>query len=165
MRPSSTRMRELAEEFKNSHSCRFSLMLLLMVGLTVIGLTRIMAVNEEMEEIRRVNYVKTTLVSEMRSTARDHAISLHRLALLTDPFEWDEELVEFGRIAARFIQAREKLLELGLDQEEKDLLAQSLELVKKSEQLQATVVLSFQQGKLAEAHHFLLKEVIPLRNG
>lgn len=139
----------------------FSLVLLLMVGLTVIGLTRIMAVNGKMEEIRRVNSAKTSLISDMRAAARDRAISLHRLALLTDPFEWDEELVEFGRIAARFIQAREKLVALGLGQEEKNLLAQSLELAKHGEQLQAMVVLSFQQGNIAEAQRSLLKEVIP----
>ncbi|MBZ0093787.1 MAG: EAL domain-containing protein [Sulfuricella sp.] len=139
----------------------FGLVLLLMVGLTAVGLTRIMAVNGKMEELRRVNSAKTALVSDMRAAARDRAISLHRLALLTDPFEWDEELVEFGRIAARFIQAREKMVALGLSQEEKDLLAQSLELAKRGEQLQAMVVLSFQRGNLAEARRSLLKEVIP----
>lgn len=139
----------------------FGLVLLLMVGLTVVGLTRIMAVNGKMEEIRRINSAKTTLVLEMRSAATDRAISLHRLALLTDPFEWDEELVEFGRSASRFIQARGKLLALGLGPEEKDLLAQALELAKSGEQLQTMVIQSFQQGSIAEAHRSLLKEVIP----
>ena len=104
---------------------------------------------------------RSALVFEMVTAARERAISLHRLALLTDPFEWDEELLHFGRLAANFIQARDKLVALGLNPEEKRVLAQSLELAKHGEQLQAKVVELFQQGNVAEAKRFLLKEVIP----
>lgn len=139
----------------------FGMVLLLMVGFITIGLTHIMSLNEKMATMRSINYSKATLISEMSSSARDRAISLHRLALLTDPFEWDEERLEFGSLAARFIQARDKLVALGLSQDEKDQLAQSLELAKRGERLQQMALESFQQSNIAEAHRFLLKEVIP----
>lgn len=139
----------------------FGMVLLLMVGVITIGLTHIMSLNEKMATMRSINYAKASLISEMSSSARDRAISLHRLALLTDPFEWDEEQLEFGRLAARFIQARDKLVTLGLSQDEKEQLAQSLELAKRGERLQQMALESFQQSDTAEAHRFLLKEVIP----
>jgi len=139
----------------------FGMVLLVMVGVITIGLTHIMSLNEKMATMRSINYAKASLISEMSSSARDRAISLHRLALLTDPFEWDEEQLEFGRLAARFIQARDKLVALGLSQDEKEQLAQSLELAKRGEQLQQMALESFQQSNTAEAHRFLLKEVIP----
>lgn len=139
----------------------FGLVLLLMAGLTAIGLTRVTALHERMEVISEEHDAKIGLVFEMVTAARERAISLHRLALLTDPFEWDEEMLHFSRWAANFIQARDKLVALGLNPEGKRVLSQSLELAKQGEMLQTKVVGLFQQGNVAEAQRFLLNEVIP----
>lgn len=139
----------------------FGLVLLLMAGLTAIGLTRITALHERMEVLSEEHDAKIGLVFEMVTAARERAISLHRLALLADPFEWDEEMLHFGRLAANFIQARDKLVALGLNPEEKRVLSQSLELAKHGERLQVKVAGLFQQGNVAEAKRFLLNEVIP----
>jgi len=139
----------------------FGLVLLLMAGLTAIGLTRVTALHERMEVLSEEHDAKIDLVFKMVTAARERAISLHRLALLTDPFEWDEEILYFGRQAANFILARDKLVALGLNPEEKRVLSQSLELARKGEMLQAKVVGLFQQGNVAEARRFLLNEVIP----
>ncbi len=139
----------------------FGLVLLLMAGLTAIGLTRVTALHERMEILSEEHDAKIGLVFEMVSAARERAISLHRLALLTDPFERDEEILHFSRGAANFIRARDKLVELGLNPEEKRVLSQSLELARHGEQLQVKVVGLFQQGDIVEAKHFLLNEVIP----
>jgi diguanylate cyclase (GGDEF)-like protein/PAS domain S-box-containing protein len=142
----------------------FGLVLLLMAGLTAIGLTRVTALHERMEILSEEHDAKIGLVFEMVTAARERAISLHRLALLTDPFEWDEELLHFGRLAANFIQARDTLVALGLNPEEKRVLTQSLELAKHGEQLQVKVAELFQQGNFSEAKRFLLNEVIPTQS-
>lgn len=139
----------------------FGLVLLLMAGLTAIGLTRVTALHERMEVLSEEHDAKIDLVFKMVTAARERAISLHRLALLTDPFERDEEILYFGRQAANFILARDKLVALGLNPEEKRVLSQSLELARQGEMLQAKVVGLFQQGNVAEARRFLLNEVIP----
>lgn len=139
----------------------FGLVLLLMAGLTAIGLTRVTALHERMVVLSEEHDAKIGLVFEMVTAARERAISLHRLVLLTDPFEWDEEMLHFSRLAANFIQARDKLVALGLNPEEKRVLSQSLELAKHGERLQAKVVGLFQQGNLAKAKRFLLNEVFP----
>lgn len=139
----------------------FGLVLLLMAGLTAIGMTRVTALHERMEVLSEEHDAKIGLVFEMVTAGRERAISLHRLALLTDPFKWDEEMLHFGRLAANFIQARDKLVALGLNPEEKRVLSQSLELAKHGERLQVKVAGLFQQGNVAEAKRFLLNEVIP----
>jgi diguanylate cyclase (GGDEF)-like protein/PAS domain S-box-containing protein len=139
----------------------FGLVLVLMTGLTAIGLTRVTALHERMEVLSEEHDAKIGLVFAMVTAARERAVSLHRLALLTDPFEWDEEMLDFSRWAANFIQARDKLVALGLNPEEKRVLSQSLELARHGERLQAKVAGLFQQGNVAEAKRFLLNEVIP----
>lgn len=139
----------------------FGLVLLLMAGLTAIGLTRVTALHERMEVLSEEHDAKIGLVFEMVTAARERAISLHRLALLTDPFERDEEVQNFSSLAANFIRARDKLASLSLNPEENRVLSESLELARHGEELQAKVVELFQQGNVAEAKRFLLNEVIP----
>lgn len=139
----------------------FGAVLLLMAVLTAIGLTRIVTLHEQMEALSEEHDVKIGLAFEMVTAARERAISLHRLALLTDPFQWDEELLSFGGRAADFIRARDKLVALGLNPDERQALEKSLERAKRGEMLQANVVALFQEGKVAEAHRGLLSEVIP----
>ncbi|MDP2878428.1 MAG: EAL domain-containing protein [Sulfuricella sp.] len=141
----------------------FGLVLLLMAGLTAIGLTRVTALHERMDVISEEHDAKIGLVFEMVTAARERAVSLHRLALLTDPFERDEEVLHFGRLAANFIRARDKLVALGLNPEEKRILSQSLELARHGEEMQARVVELFQQGNVAKAQRFLLNEVVPVQ--
>ena len=142
----------------------FGLVLLFMAGLTAIGLTRIAVMNARMESLRQEHYSKIELVAEMVSAARERAISLHRIALITDPFEWDEEMIQFGRSAASFISARERLVAIGLSQPERLSLAKALQLAKQGEQRQAKVVDLFEQGQLQKARHYLLTEVIPAQS-
>lgn len=139
----------------------FGLVLLLMAGLTAIGLTRVTALHERMEVLSEEHDAKISLVFEMVTAARERAISLHRLALLADPFERDEEMLRFGRWAANFIRARDKLVALSLNPDEKLILSQSLELARHGEGMQARVAELFQQGNVAEARRFLLDKVAP----
>jgi diguanylate cyclase (GGDEF)-like protein/PAS domain S-box-containing protein len=139
----------------------FGLVLLFMAVLTSIGLTRITALHERMGALSKEHDARIRQIFEMVTAARERAISLHRLALLTDPFERDEEMQHFGRRAANFIRARDKLLELGLNPEGKHVLSQALELARHGEEMQARVVGLFQQGHVAESRRFLLNKVIP----
>ncbi len=141
----------------------FGLVLLLMTALTTVGLTRITSLHERVDAVREMHDAKIKQVSAMVTAARERAISLHRLALLTDPFELDEEQLLFGRYAVDFIRARDGLLALGLNREEKSVLDRALDGAKRGEQWQLKVTELFQQGDGhdAEAHQLLLKEVIP----
>ena len=73
--------------FRHSHtiSIGFVLVLILMAAITVIGLTRMAAINERMNVIVSQHNVKTDLVGSMRNAARERSISLYRMALMTDP--------------------------------------------------------------------------------
>lgn len=141
----------------------FGLVLLLMAGLTTISLTRVTALHERMELISEEHDAKIGLVFEMVTAARERAISLHRLALLTDPFERDEEMLHFSRLAANFIRARDKLVILGMNPDEKRVLSQSLELARHGEEMQTRVAELLQQGNVAEARRFLLNKVTPIQ--
>ncbi|MDD5241604.1 MAG: EAL domain-containing protein [Sulfuricella sp.] len=142
-------------------SAGFGLVLLLMAGLIVIGLTRIMALHERMELSSRQRDAKIVLVFEMGKAVRERAISLHRMALLTDPFERDDETSLLSQQAANFIQARGNLVATGFNSEETRIFTQLLELARRGEALQIKVVELFEEGNVVRARHLLLNEVIP----
>lgn len=141
----------------------FGLVLLLMAGLIFVGLTRIMVLHERMEQSNRLYDFKIALVSEMEQAVRERAVSLHRMALLTDAFERDDEISQRSQQAANFIHARDRLVASGLSPEETRVFTRLLELAKHGEALQVKVVELFEVDNAAKAKQLLLNDVLPVQ--
>jgi diguanylate cyclase (GGDEF)-like protein/PAS domain S-box-containing protein len=139
----------------------FGLVLVLMAILTFTGLTQMAVMHERMEEVVREYDGKIAAVSVMRNAARERAIALHRMAIMKDPFDRDEELSRFRAFAGEFIQARDKLRSMKLTPAERDALARSLELARAGEESQEAVAELIVAGHLSEANRLLLNRVIP----
>ena len=69
----------------------FTLIVLLMISLTLVGLLRIAEINRHMEKIVTNNNVKTDLVHTMKDSLRERTIITHLVSLLKDPFAQNEE--------------------------------------------------------------------------
>jgi len=100
----------------------FTVPLLLIVLLIIVGLNSMEKIQAHMKNIVEDNNVKTTLVTEMRYAARERTIILYRVIMLTDPFEKDEEFLRFNHLGARFANARIKLMQMSLSPLEKIIL-------------------------------------------
>ena len=72
------------------------------------------ALNEVADE-----QLKTRLISVMRNVAYQRAIVLHRMSLIDNPFDRDDESLKFRKLASEFIGARTKMFSIPLLEKEK----------------------------------------------
>lgn len=109
-------------DMKLSVGSGFALILILMVTLTIAGLSQMAAINSRLERIVTQNNVKTELATEMRDALRERSVSMHAAVILRDEFDKDEELLNFYAHGTRFIVARDKFLAIASSAEEKRLV-------------------------------------------
>ena len=101
----------------------FALILSLMVGITLLGLNQMEAINNRLVTIVTVNDYKTELASIMRDALLDRIITMHSLVLDSAPFEQNNELYDFHNYGSRFSESLQALSLTQLSSEEKDILA------------------------------------------
>lgn len=100
----------------------FALVLILMMALTIAGLSQMAAINARLERIVTQNNVKTELATEMRDALRERVVSMHAVVILRDEFDKDAELLNFYAHGTRFIVARDKFLAIASTEDEKRLV-------------------------------------------
>ncbi len=155
-------MKELAPE--TSLSMRlglgFALILLLMASLGVLGLERIADVNRRLDRIVYENNVKVELAHIMKDALRERAVIMHTISLLRDPFEQNEEFLEFNDHGVTFTAARSKLEGMALNAEEKAILGRMRTLTVKTQPLVVEAVDKALAGNIDEARELIRKEII-----
>lgn len=97
----------------------FAIALALVVLMTSIGLTHMAQIHADLRRIVQVNNVKTELAHAMEFALRDRAVSMHTIAVMEDPFDKENELQRFYERGMDYIRAREALLKMGLNPQEK----------------------------------------------
>jgi len=142
----------------------FGLVLALMIALAVIGLTRMEAINRRMEVIAQERNVKTELVTNLRTLARERALTVLAISLMDDPFERDVALLRFRELAADFIKARDELRAMKLNPFETATLDESARLTRASTQMLEEVVDLIGDGRMAQAQQLLVNQAIPMQN-
>ena len=121
----------------------FVFVLGLMVALGAIGLRHVMDANQRLRDIAQNNNVKTKLATAMHNALRERVLSMHALAIMTDPFERDAEILRFNAQGNLYIQARDRLENMATSDEERRILANILELTREAQpQVQEVVEMS-----------------------
>ena len=154
----------LPHHTKFTISLGFILILSMLVALAVIGLTRMSAIQARMDSIVNQQNVKTELVVTMHNAARERSITLHRMALMADPFDRDTEYLYFRQMAWDFLQARNALEEMPLSRVENEALKTALMLTGAATRIQEEVYVLITEEKFAEANRQLLVEALPAQN-
>ena len=142
----------------------FGLALILMLLVVAVGLTRMEKIDERLETIVTVNMVKSSLINEMRTDARDTAIAARDCLLLPDMAQKQEQAQRIKRNRVKFKTALQKLEPLVTSSQGKKLLAnldmaknanaplvnQTVQLCLAGKTQQAFVILT-QQAKATQA--------------
>lgn len=144
-------------------SSAFTIMLVLMVAVIAVGLSRLYLIEQSLRKVIMEHDVKMDLVWDMRHSARERAMILHRLVLTQDPFEQDELVQLFHSTAQIFIRARDKLLVLPLSAEERTSINHALQLARQGGTAQDEVVQSVLQGDHKKATELLLTKVTSIQ--
>ncbi len=138
----------------------FSLIVLLMVTLTGVGLLRITQLNRHMEQIVTNNNVKTDLVHTMKDALRERTIITHLISLLKDPFEQNEEYLNFSDQGAAFSAARAALEGMPQSVEEKAILTRMRAMTVKTQPFVVQAVDLAMRGQTVAARRLIETEIV-----
>ena len=111
----------------------FMVVLALMFSLAAISLLQMQSINASMEKLVEVTNVKTAAANDMRDAIRLRADSLKTMQLTEDIFDRDAEHQQFINHAGKYRVAREKLVNLGLDEKEAAINSQLQQLTMASQ--------------------------------
>lgn len=111
----------------------FMLTIALMLALTGIGVDHMRRAEARLKNIVEKNNVKTEMAQIMLQALRERSLSMHSIALLTDPFLKDDESQRFSAWGAAYVRAREVLARLAVSAEEKQVLAKITRLTSETQ--------------------------------
>jgi len=100
----------------------FGIIISLMVLVIVIALGQMNYSFVRIQQVVNKNNIKTRLIGNMLTSARERTISIQKIVILDDLFERDDEFLLFNSHGAKFIAAREELRKLDLNNVEKALI-------------------------------------------
>ena len=135
----------------------FGLILLLLLFITATGLKSMSTINDRMNDVVSFRNIKVDLVASMRNIARERSLSLYHMVVSRDNFVTDTEKIKMSLLAGNFIDARERLFQIGLDAKEKELLDTALELAYSSTRIQLNII-DFMENELYDQATSLLVE-------
>ncbi|WP_019583490.1 EAL domain-containing protein [Thioalkalivibrio sp. ALE16] len=142
----------------------FAVVLLLMMVMVMIGLERIGQVHDRLDVIVHEHNVKTELLNNMRTAARERSVTLLRLSITDDPFDLDAGIMEFRAHASDFMVNRNQLEAMPLTEREQALLTEGRELTSSAVEVQERVLNKILDDDLEAATSWLLEQAIPMQN-
>jgi methyl-accepting chemotaxis protein len=105
----------------------FSMVLILLVVVAVLGMSRMAAIQHAMVDITKGNDVESALASEMRLSVDDRMIALRNIVLFDDVAQMQEQVERVRLQAQNYDVAEKKLREtfaaFGIEDEESKILA------------------------------------------
>lgn len=142
----------------------FTSLLVIMLLLIMISLYGMQSINFHLDKIANQSIKKVQLTSEMLHAARERSILLHRMVLIDDPFDRDELSIEVNKFGARFADARIKLINMPLTEEEKLILAAQGRMTNIAVPLQRNVNELLINDDLENAKTALIEEAMPAQD-
>ena len=139
----------------------FTLMLLLMLSLVLVGLARMAAINQHLEDIVARNMAKGNLAWRMNLALRERLVSMHAMTIMTDPFDQLDELDRMRNHGAQFLAGRKQLETLVLSAEERTLLAHIRAQATKTRPLTEHVVEQVLAGQYQDARTSIRTRAMP----
>ena len=149
---------------KYTISIGFGVILVLLIAVTLTGLSRIDLINQRLERIIHNNTIKVTLATEMYNAARDRVISLHEMITVSDPFERDDAYIKFQSLASNFMLARDKLLGMPLTKKEDDSLKRVLTFAQLAAKLQLEMAERLIDEQVFDVEKHLYDYAMPAQN-
>jgi len=143
--------------------------LVITLGFVILGLLFVILFGVAMWSIsfneRRIQalvdeYHTTDYVVGMRDAAQRRAMILHRVALMKDTFEIDNQLMEFRHLASDFIGFRDAFLQSGLNDEQRRLWSEVFPKIRKNYKNTNETATLLYEGNVTKANQKFVKDVL-----
>ena len=142
----------------------FVTQLLLIVFVTAIGLQQLGVTTHNLNQVVDVHMRKQNLTRSMVIAARERTMLLLMMTQTEDPFARDELLMQFHKNGGEFIAARLMLLDLPLNDRERELIAQQGRLTGVALPMQLQVINLLGDHHTQNAAALVLNEATPAQN-
>jgi diguanylate cyclase (GGDEF)-like protein/PAS domain S-box-containing protein len=142
----------------------FAALLALMLVITVIAVSHMDTGQQRLDEVVRQEMAKASLASEMRFYVEQRRNAIDQMMLLSDPFDRHQQLLVFNDMASNFRGARERLVAMPLEDDERQLLNRLNELVAVAAPLQLQVVTLIATDRITDAKAFLFRTAKPAQD-
>ena len=144
----------------------FSVLVLLLLVVTIIGLNQMAQIQNRLTEIVNENNVESRHATTMRTTVTDRLIAVRNVMLLTDPVQMQPEVERIKVQADKYATAEQSLNKMFAETasataEERAHMAEIKLMETTALPLLAKVAALSQQNKNAEAIDVLFKELRP----
>jgi len=114
-------------------SIGFSLVLMLILALVIVSLSYLKKINMSLSTLVEETNIKLQSANSMRDAIRLRADSFKKMRLMKDPFLRDEELMKFYHYSGKFRQARESLVQVPMNSQEKDILDKLIKTIQQAQ--------------------------------
>jgi methyl-accepting chemotaxis protein len=146
----------------------FSLVLVLLVAVTVLGISRMAQIQEHLEKVVNVNNVGTRLVTDMSNVVKDRIVALRNLSLLTEASDMEPEIKRIEAQNAVYASAQQQLsalfaTEASISTQEKALLAAIKEHEAAAMPLIANATALWLADKPEDATILLIRKIRPVQ--
>jgi len=141
----------------------FGIMTVLLLSLTLTGLSRLQLIQHHLDTVVRHSYQKAELVNHMRTLVIQRLLLLHSMSVTEDPFARDAFYQEFGALASEFIRLRQQFSEMPLTPEEQAYLVHSQEFTRTSAQVRTQIAKLLLEGDDTSAQRLLREQATPMQ--
>ena len=142
----------------------FSLILILLVGMGVLGINYMNSMQNQLDNIVRIHNFRSESFNILRNIARERSLILYQMNLKRDVFFTDEAKERMSNLAGEFIGIREKLREVESGKSAELTLEKILPEVTYSTSIQSEIIKLLEQERYEEANTLLTEKSIPVQD-
>ncbi len=142
----------------------FALVMLIIFFIVLFSLWRLSVVHDTLAKIVAHEQVVMEMLTRIQQSARERSLLLYSIASTKDPFERDELILKYVRMSGQVIDARNKLLELKLDQVEENIVKELDEYLIARGKLQSQVLELLSMDRFQAVQVLLNEEALPAQN-
>jgi methyl-accepting chemotaxis protein len=146
----------------------FAIMMLLTLILSIVGITRLEKIQNNLNDISKVNNPELAFVVEMRFSVLNRSISVRNMALLSDMDAMKKEMAQIDKFKSEYAKAYDGLNKMfneieGTSKHEKDEMLRIKELEKVAAPLFEQAEQLGLANKPEEATQFIMTTLAPAR--
>jgi signal transduction histidine kinase/DNA-binding response OmpR family regulator len=135
--------------------------LTLLVVLTVMALSRLDIIHNQMGDVVKNTYVKSELLNGLHRISMQRLFNLQGMLIVDDPFEREKLYQDFIFLASQFLIIRQELFKLNLNNTEKAYLNQTLESSTEASQVRQQIAQLILTEQFEEAKALVREKIIP----
>ena len=138
------------------------IMLLFLLFLVASNILFMNKMNTTLMAIDQLQSQKLYLILQLEEIVRERSLSMLNMYMSDDPWFRDDEYMRFHQMASSFVTLRDKLYQIGLTEAEQADFNRAIELIRKTEPLQNTIVERIHSGQQADLRKDISEGDMPL---